>query len=48
MVEDLRVSFKGLLKDATWMDAETKATAQDKADKMRSFMAYPDVIQNFS
>jgi len=48
MVEDLRVSFKQLLSDASWMDNETKSTAQEKADQMRSFMAYPDVRSTMS
>jgi len=43
MVKDLRVSFKSLLASATWMDPKTKFTAQDKLDKMTSFMGYPDV-----
>jgi len=46
MVEDLRVSFKGLLTSATWMDADTKTKAQEKADTMKSFMAYPEWLSN--
>jgi predicted metalloendopeptidase len=42
MVEDLRVSFKELLTGADWMDEVTRAQAQDKADVMKSFMAYPE------
>jgi predicted metalloendopeptidase len=46
LVEDLRVSFKEILVGATWMDDSTRALAQGKADKMKSFMAYPDWLDN--
>jgi len=42
MVEDLRSAFKELVTETDWMDAETQAVAQDKADEMMQLIGYPD------
>jgi len=42
MVEDLRASFKELVEETDWMDQETQAKAQEKADMMLQLIGYPD------
>ncbi|ODM97501.1 Neprilysin [Orchesella cincta] len=46
LVENLRLSFKEMVTDADWMQDETKTEAIAKADAIRSFMAYPDWLEN--
>jgi len=46
MVENLRVSFKQMVTVAEWMENVTKTEAIAKADAIRSFMAYPEWLDN--
>lgn len=46
LVENLRVSFKEMVIEAEWMETVTKVEAIAKADAIRSFMAYPDWLDN--
>lgn len=46
LVENLRVSFKEMVVEADWMQTSTKIEAIAKADAIRSFMAYPDWLED--
>lgn len=46
MVEDLRVSFEGLLEVNEWMDNATKPLAVEKAEAIAKFIGYPDWYGN--
>ncbi|CAL8073146.1 unnamed protein product [Orchesella dallaii] len=46
LVENLRASFKQMVEVAEWMQNETKTAAIAKADAIRSFMAYPDWLED--
>ena len=46
MIEDLRESFRKMLKANDWMDADTKQTALEKADQMLSLIGFPDFLYN--
>lgn len=46
MIANLKTAFKTLVDDATWMDADTKAIAREKADYMSEFVGYPDWIKD--
>ena len=46
MVENVRESFLKNLDDIDWMDSETKAKAEEKANLIRKMIAYPDYIVN--
>lgn len=46
MIENLREAFKSLVDEATWMDADTKVIAKDKADFMVENIGFPDWINN--
>lgn len=46
MVVNLRVSFKELVDEADWLENATRAEALAKADAIRSFMAFPEWLQN--
>ena len=41
MIANLKTAFKPLVDEASWMDSATKATAREKADAIREFVAYP-------
>jgi len=42
MVENLISAFKELVGESVWMDVETQAKAQDKADSIVKLLGYPD------
>lgn len=42
LIEDIRLSFKELVSESEWMDVETQALAQEKADAVYKEVAYPD------
>jgi neprilysin len=44
MVTDLFAAFKDILNEVDWMDENTKQKAFEKADKMKSQMAYADEL----
>ncbi|KAG5667540.1 hypothetical protein PVAND_015519 [Polypedilum vanderplanki] len=44
MVANLKVAFKEILDEIDWMDENTKKAAHDKADAMKSQMAYADEL----
>jgi len=46
LIEDIRVSFKDLVSESLWMDVETQALAQEKADAIYKEVAYPDWLPN--
>jgi predicted metalloendopeptidase len=46
LVEDLLVSFKEMVREAEWMEDVTKDEAVAKADAIRSFMAYPEWLED--
>lgn len=46
MVEDLRVSFEGLLEVNEWMDNTTKPLAVEKAEAITKFIGYPNWYGN--
>ena len=46
MIANLKVAFKSLVDDATWMDDDTKVVAREKADYMSQFVGYPDWVKN--
>lgn len=48
MVEDIRSAFKDMLAVNEWMDDETKPKAEEKADAISKFIAYPDWYGNDS
>lgn len=41
MITNLKLAFKSLLEDATWMDSATKSVARDKIEAMVEFVGYP-------
>ncbi|EPB75525.1 peptidase family M13 [Ancylostoma ceylanicum] len=44
MIGDLREAFQDMILTNDWMDAKTKASALDKANKMLQNIAFPDFI----
>ncbi len=48
LVENLRAAVRENFAGIDWMDAETKARAQDKLTKMVKKLAYPDVFRDYS
>ena len=46
MIANLKMAFKTLVDDATWMDNATKIIAKEKADFMSEIIGYPDWIMN--
>ncbi len=46
MIANLKMAFKSLVNDATWMDLETKSIAKDKVDAMIEFVGYPPWNKN--
>lgn len=46
MIGHLKDAFSTLVKEAQWMDEETKARALEKAAAMKEFIAYPEWIRN--
>lgn len=46
MIENIRLEFIEMLKEADWMDKKSKEQALDKADFMDSKVGYPDFIYN--
>lgn len=46
MIENIRRSFNTLVMHTTWMDWETKMKTLKKSEKMKSFIGFPDWIQN--
>ena len=42
----MRISFKELLDESEWMSNATKPNAKAKADAIKSFMAYPEWLDN--
>lgn len=42
LVDDLRASFKELVSESVWMDADTQVLAQEKADQIIQLVGYPD------
>ena len=44
MIGDLTVVFKEMLPKNEWMDAETKAAANEKVDQITPNIAYPEYI----
>jgi membrane metallo-endopeptidase-like protein 1 len=44
MVDNLKEAFKEILEEIDWMDASTKTAAHEKADAMKSQMAYADEL----
>ena len=46
MIEDIRLSFKVLVSESLWMDADTQVLAQEKADAIYKEVAYPDWLPN--
>lgn len=46
LVNDLLVSFKEMVGEAEWMEDITKTEAIAKVNTIRSFMAYPDWLEN--
>jgi len=48
MVKDIRLVFKELLPGNDWMDDQTKAKAEEKANQITPVIAYPDYIVDAS
>ena len=46
MIGNLKVAFKALVDEASWMDESTKVVAREKADYMSQFVGYPDFVKN--
>ena len=46
LVDSVRDEFKEILRDTKWMDEKTRELALEKADKMKSFVAYPDELKD--
>lgn len=46
MIHELRISLNNVLKENTWMDEETLRKAQEKAEALVEFVAYPDDVSN--
>ncbi|CAG7659414.1 unnamed protein product [Allacma fusca] len=46
MVEDVRNAFYEILTELDWIAEETRIIAEEKAKKMRAFIAYPDFLKN--
>ncbi|MCL2227636.1 MAG: M13 family metallopeptidase [Oscillospiraceae bacterium] len=42
MIEDIRAMMRGMIGTLTWMSPETQATAVEKLDAVRAFVAFPD------
>ncbi len=48
LVENLRATFKNGIDNLGWMDASTKAEAQDKLAKFNPKIGYPDLWEDYS
>lgn len=46
LIGNIKTAFKSKLPSLSWMDAETRAKAADKADKIMEKIGYPDMIDN--
>ncbi|RVE72607.1 hypothetical protein OJAV_G00039050 [Oryzias javanicus] len=46
MVGEIKWAFEDSLKDVSWMDAETKKAAKEKADAIYNMVGYPEFIMN--
>ncbi|EFX85605.1 hypothetical protein DAPPUDRAFT_46047, partial [Daphnia pulex] len=46
MIANLKMAFKSLVNETTWMDPDTKSIAKDKVDAMIEFVGYPPWIKN--
>uniref|UniRef100_A0A8C7YAB8 Endothelin-converting enzyme 1 n=1 Tax=Oryzias sinensis TaxID=183150 RepID=A0A8C7YAB8_9TELE len=46
MVGEIKRAFEDSLKDVSWMDAETKKAAKEKADAIYNMVGYPEFIMN--
>lgn len=46
MIGDLKLAFKSLLDEATWMCPSTKEIAKGKVDSMIAFIGYPKWVTN--
>ena len=46
MIENIRRSFNTLVLHTTWMDWKTKEKTLKKSQKMKSFIGFPDWVQN--
>ncbi|XP_053171150.1 endothelin-converting enzyme 1 [Scomber japonicus] len=46
MVGDIKWAFEDSLKYVSWMDAETKKAAKEKADAIYNMVGYPEFIMN--
>ncbi|XP_077428382.1 endothelin-converting enzyme 1 [Vanacampus margaritifer] len=46
MVGDIKRAFEESLKYVSWMDADTKKTAKEKADAIYDMVGYPEFIMN--
>jgi membrane metallo-endopeptidase-like protein 1 len=46
MTNNILIEFKKILKEVSWMDAKSRQAALEKADAIRTQIAYPDIIFN--
>lgn len=46
MIREVKDAFINILKEASWMDDETRAKAEEKAEKITNMVGYPDYIVN--
>jgi predicted metalloendopeptidase len=46
MTNNILIEFKKILKEVTWMDAKSRQAALEKADAIKTQIAYPDIIFN--
>lgn len=44
MINEIRTAFKENLRKLSWMDKETKALAEEKADAISDMIGFPDYI----
>lgn len=44
MVDNLKASFKGMMKEAGWMEDGTKQSGYAKVDRMITHIGYPDEL----
>lgn len=44
MINEIRTAFKENLRKLNWMDKETKALAEEKADAISDMIGFPDYI----
>ena len=44
MVKDIRKEMEVILGDIDWMDAKTRAKAQDKLRSMKEYIGYPEEL----